>query len=243
MWGNPRERERDLIIQLQENTYQQQNHNFQPRKIHLQHTKTVPKICLVIRAKSVLLYDPPRKLYLEKSVQTVSCTDCSVWPNNNKKPLKSVPRKSCQNCLDFRALFPLLYGLYGSVQYDLPQQKNNSAHKTNMLPWDLCPLCLGKCALYAALIFLSQAYSKILSQSPPLVSCTLPNAFFYKSENDLFPPKCLFTFPNPKSKGQDLILPFARSRVMIHSLQNESLKILKYISLYYISALYEIKSL
>jgi hypothetical protein len=49
-----------------------------------------------------------------------------------------------------------------------------------------------------------EALSENLSQSPSLVvSCTLPNAFFYKSEKDIFPPKCLFTFPNPKSKGQD----------------------------------------
>ena len=57
--GKPNERERDLIIQLQENTYQQQNHNFQPRKIDLQHTKVVPKIYLEIHAKSVMSYDPP----------------------------------------------------------------------------------------------------------------------------------------------------------------------------------------
>jgi hypothetical protein len=47
MWGNPmRERERDLIIQLQENTYQQQNDNFQQEKSTYNKLKTVPKIML-----------------------------------------------------------------------------------------------------------------------------------------------------------------------------------------------------
>jgi hypothetical protein len=138
------------------------------------------------------------------------------------------------NSLDFHAnklprkLCPLslLYGLYGSVQYGLQQQQ--------MITTLTQKISLGICAHFVLgnvptklLTFLSQALSENLSQSPSLVSCTLPNAFFYKSENDLFPPKCFFTFPNPKSKGQDLILPFSRSRVMIHSLQNESLKILK----------------
>ena len=93
--------------------------------------------------------------------------------------------------------------------------------------WETCPLC---CPLSS--LKLTQKFSLNLL----LLSCTLPNALFYKSENDIFPPKCLFTFPNPKSKGQDQIFPFSRSRVMIHSLQNESLKNIKVISLYHISA-------
>jgi hypothetical protein len=138
--------------------------------------------------------------------------------NNLNFCANKMPRKSCP--------LSLLYGLYRSVQYDLQQQQMISA-LTHKFSFGICAhFVLGNVPT-KLLTFLSQSLSESLFQSPSLVSCTLPNAFFYKSEHDLFPPKCLFTFPNPKSKGQDLILPLSRSRVMIHSLQNESLKILK----------------
>jgi hypothetical protein len=78
--------------------------------------------------------------------------------------------------------------------------KNSSLGFSLKLSWEMCQLLLPT--------FLSKLFSEI-SQAPSLnVSCTLPNAFFYKSENDIFPPKCLFTSLNPKSKGQYLILHF-----------------------------------
>jgi hypothetical protein len=115
-------------------------------------------------------------------------------------------KKCAQNFLDFHAKSVLLYGLYRSIQYDLSQQKNNSATKHKIFPWDLCPSSLGKSALFVSHFPLSSLLRKsiLLLLSMLLnVSCTLPNVFFYKSKNDIFPPKCLFTFPNPKSKVQD----------------------------------------
>jgi hypothetical protein len=162
---------------------------------------------------------------LEKRAQKCIVQLAQYSPAARKYTKKTALIFVPKGCLENRAPF-LLYGLYGSIQYGPAKKNQDNTHKKK---------CLGICALLflgnvptKLLTFLSQALSKNLSQSPSLVvSCTLPNAFFYKSENDIFPPKCLFTFPNPKSKGQDLILPFSRSRVMICSLQNESLKILK----------------
>jgi Fe-S-cluster containining protein len=132
-------------------------------------------------------------------VPTVSCTDCFVWPKNNKQKSGICLENCGKDCLDFRAHFHLLYG---SLQYGLPQQKNNPTMKQisslGFVPtfsWEMCPQCCPKFPLSNLL--------ENLSQSPLAVSCTLPNAFFYKSENDILPPKCLFTFPNPKCKGQD----------------------------------------
>jgi hypothetical protein len=192
--GKPNERERDILFNFRKVQYNNKI-IFPDKRNHLQHPNSPTKICLVFRAKSVLLYDPPRKCSTSKIVQTTCYTDCSVRSSNSK----NAPPKLCQDPPRFSCAFLLLYRLYGSVQYDLQRQKNNSATKQKIFPWDLCP---SKCVLFAAHFPLSSLLRN-LSQSPHDVSCTLPNAFFYKSENDIFPPKCLFTFPNPKSKGQD----------------------------------------
>jgi hypothetical protein len=200
MWGNPtRERERDIIIQLQESTVQQQNHISSQEKsltTPKQSHQNLPRFSCQVRT----VVRPSQKCSSSKTEPTTCCTDCSVCPatQNSSKLCQALPQNSCP--------FLLLYGLYGSVQYDLQQQKNNSATKHKIFPWDLCPSSLGKCALFAAHFPLSSLLRKSLSITSSRlldVSCTLPNAFFYKSENDIFPPKCLFTFPNPKSKGQD----------------------------------------
>jgi hypothetical protein len=197
--GKPNEREREILL-------------FSFRKIHNNN-----KITISSQEKSTYntlkqSQNLPRNpcqirtvvrpvLYLE-IVPTVSCMDCSVWPRNNNQKSGICLENCAKDCLDFCAHFHLLYGLYGSVQYGLPQQKNDPAMKhissLGFVPtfsWEMCPQCCPKFPLSSLL--------ENLSQSPLDVSCTLPNAFFYKSENDIFPPKCLFTFPNPKSKGQD----------------------------------------
>jgi hypothetical protein len=131
---------------------------------------------------------------------------------------------SCMDCTES-------HELYGSVQYGLPQQKNISTKKiTEFFSRESCPLS-SKNVPSLLLTFLSQEFSKIsltlllMSSQTFDMSFTLPNAFFYNLKMTFSPQKCLFTFLNPRSKGQDEILHFPRSRVMIPSLQNVSFKI------------------
>ena len=87
----------------------------------------------------------------------------------------------------------------------------------------MCPLCYS----ISSLKHTQKISLTLLPMSSQTfdMSCTLPNAFFYNLKMTFSPQKCLFTFPNPRSKGQDQILHFSRSRVIIHSLQNVSFKI------------------
>jgi hypothetical protein len=74
--------------------------------------------------------------------------------------LLNMPRKSCQRLPRFA--FPL--SLVRIVRIHTiwpPTTEKQLSNETNMLPWDLCPLFHGKCVHYAALNFLSRAYSKI----------------------------------------------------------------------------------
>jgi hypothetical protein len=135
-------------------------------------------------------------------VQTICYTDCFVRSNNSKNNLKNcaqftsicVPSSSC--CTDYTNLYSMT-----------SNNRKTNQHSNRKFLLGICALALLENVPALLLSFLSQAYSEI-SLVPSLnVSCTLPNAFFYKSQNDPFSPKFLFTFPNPKSKGQDLILP------------------------------------
>jgi hypothetical protein len=146
------------------------------------------------------LYDPLRKQRLENRANNLLYGLNNTTQQQQENTLNSLdfhanklPRKSCP--------LSLLYGLYGSVQYGLQQQQMISAPTQKFARGICAHFVLGNVPT-KLLTFLSQALSENLSQSPSLVSCTLPNAFFYKSENDLLPPKFLFTFPtlNPKAK-------------------------------------------
>jgi hypothetical protein len=89
--------------------------------------KTSPTIfCLGKRAKSALLYDLPKNQHLEKCA-SIYFMDCFVRPCCSKKNPPNNLENCAKQCLDFRALFPLMYGLYGSVQYDL-QHNNKYQH-------------------------------------------------------------------------------------------------------------------
>jgi hypothetical protein len=114
-----------------------------------QHQNSLNKFCLVSRAKSVLLYS----LFCTSfSMPTISCMDCSVWRRNNEHKSEICLENCAQNCLDFRAKS---IQLYGSVQYGLPQQKNNSAKNSPnfflgiraLLPWKTCSLCCSLSSL------------------------------------------------------------------------------------------------
>jgi hypothetical protein len=198
--GKPNEREREILL-------------FSFRKIH-----NSSKITISSQEKSTYntlkqSQNLPRNpcqirtavrpvLYLEIHANSQLYGLFRTAQKQQTKSLKSASKIMPKTASIFVPTFTCMYGLYGSVQYGLPQQKNDPAMKQisslGFVPtfsWEMCPQCCPKFPLSSLL--------ENLSQSPLDVSCTLPNAFFYKSENDIFPPKCLFTFPNPKSKGQD----------------------------------------
>jgi hypothetical protein len=209
MWGNPtRERERDLIIMLQESTYQQQN-NISSQGKYL----TAPNLSHRNLPRFSCQNIPLSGLFRTSfSVPTVTCTDCSVRPKNNHQKSENHLENRAKNHLDF---VPNPYGCTESVRtvrirtVRPPTTEKYFGQKfTEIFSRESCPLSL-KNVPSLLLTFLSQAYSENLSNSPPDVlstfdmSCTLPNAFFYNLKMTFSPQKCLFTFPNPRSKGQD----------------------------------------
>jgi hypothetical protein len=114
-----------------------------------------------------------------KSVPTVCCTDCPVRPSSSKKnPLNSLENRAqpasisvpsspcCTDCTDpYRT---------ASNNRKITQHSNRNV-PLGFVPnisWEMCPLCCPNFPLSSLL--------ENLSQSPSLVSCTLPNAFFYK---------------------------------------------------------------
>jgi hypothetical protein len=211
MWGNPmREREREILLFSFRKVHISSNYTISSQEKNTSQHQNCPKICLDFRAqkiRTIVWIFPFQHLEIRAKIFVVqTATELPPSPTENAEMAAS---KSVQQAASiFVPSQPLYDGLYGSVQYGLSNNRKLNTHKTEN-PLGICAQKLLGNVPSLLPSFLSQAYSKILSQSPPLnVSCTLPNAFFYKSENDIFPPKCLFTFPNPKSKGQDLILPF-----------------------------------
>jgi hypothetical protein len=206
MWGNPM-REREIYYSASGKYISAAITQFPAKRKTTYNTKNCPKnFCLDFVPSPYCCTTHP-KICTSKSVQTVCCTDCSVWPNSNKKNAQNNLENRANVASIFVPSSPCCTGLYGSVQYGLQQQKNDPTLKQKFL--------LGICAQYLlgnvpSLLpsFLSQAYSKIsLNLLLSMCLAHYPMHSFIKSEDDLFPPKCLFTFPNPKSKGQDLILP------------------------------------
>jgi hypothetical protein len=122
MWGNPtRDRERSYYSASRKYITTTKSH-FQPREIP-HSTKRSPnnflpwKTCPNLYSCTTSFNFVP-----QKPCPTECCMTCKVWLNKTKETPKSwldlcakrVPRKS----------FPLLlYGLYGSVQYDPTQKK------------------------------------------------------------------------------------------------------------------------
>jgi hypothetical protein len=202
MWGNPM-REREILLFSFRKVHNNNNNTFPAKRKTTYNTKTVPhKSALKIMPQSVQLYGFVEYWHLKICATTGSCTLPLVnrppSENSSRTALKIVPTLAlvfmpqiccCTTCMD---------------PYSTPVPINNTTTNQNKkCLLGICALALLGIMPFLLLSFLSQAYSEI-SHAPPLnVSCTLPNAFFYKYENDIFPPKCLFTFPNPKSKGQD----------------------------------------
>jgi hypothetical protein len=131
--GKPNER--DLFISFRK-VISAAKYNFQQGKTSLTTPNSPHKFCLEFCAKSVLLYGPlyctaPRKLCPQSTVQTEQYDPfCSKEYSNSLEFCASkMPRKTCPSSL--------LYGLYGSVQYGLQQQRTQQLHTENLL---------GKCA-------------------------------------------------------------------------------------------------
>jgi hypothetical protein len=206
MWGNPM-REREIYYSASGKYISTTITQFPAKRKTTYNTqklsqKFLPRFLCQVRT---VVRTHPENMHL-KIMQTVVVR--TVLYNPTKKNAQNNPRKLCQHLPRFSCPLPLLYGLYGSVQYDLPTTvKNEPSTQTKIPPWDLCPSFLGKCALLVALFPLSSLLRKSLKLLLSMCLAHYPMHSFIKSENDLFPPKCLFTFPNPKSKGQDLILP------------------------------------
>jgi hypothetical protein len=164
--GKPNERERERSYYSASGKYITTAKSQFPakRKIHLQHTKTVPKSASISVPNpyccTTLLFCTS-KLCQQSVVRTVL-----YGPETTTKSLKSASKICAKDCLDFRAHFHLLYGLYGSVQYGLPQQKNNSATKQisslGFVPtfsWEMCPQFAANFPLSSLLRKISQSLS------------------------------------------------------------------------------------
>jgi hypothetical protein len=161
MWGNPK-REREILL-ASGKIYQQQDYIYSQEKTTYSTQTVPPKICLEKRAKSVLLYGPPRKTTPRKSCQSVVvrlfCT-------------AALQQQISSSCLDFVPSLPrktmptsLLYGLYGSVQYGLPHSNKFQHTQNRVLPWEMCPSSLGKCTQLAALSSLKLSRNLSISSS------------------------------------------------------------------------------
>jgi hypothetical protein len=203
--GKPNERERDLLFSVRK-VHISSKTTFPAKENTSQHQICPTEICLVFRAKTIPLSSLFRTSF---SVLIVRCTDCSVWPKNSHRKSEKHLENRAKNHPYFRAKTVRQYGLYGSVQYGLPQQKNISAKNSKnfflgnraFFPRKTCPLCCSLSSLKLTLK-ISLTLFPISSQTFDM-PCTLPNAFFYNLKMTFSPQKCLFTFPNPRSKGQD----------------------------------------
>jgi hypothetical protein len=199
MWGNPM-RERERYYYSASGKYKTTtNTHFERRKI-LHNTKIVP-------LNSASIFVP--NLY--------GCTTCFVprFPCQHSVVgtipySQKITNKSLKSTSKIVSKTASIFVPNPYCCTDCTDPYSTKSHNIKITQPKNIKYFLGICTLAPLenmpsllLTFLSQAYSENLSQSSLNVSCTLPNAFFYKYENDLFPPKCLFTFPNPKSKGQD----------------------------------------
>jgi hypothetical protein len=158
MWGNPtRERERDYYSASGKYSTTAKSH-FQPREIPHSHKKQSQNFLPWKTCPSPYSCTTSSKSVPRKPCPTECCTACTVRPNTKtpKSASISVPKGASKIVPSF-----LLYGLYGSVQYD-PTQKMEQTHTEKCL--GICALLfLGKCALQAAHFPLSSLLRKSLS--------------------------------------------------------------------------------
>jgi hypothetical protein len=167
--GKPNERERRYYYSASGEHKTTTNTHFQPRKIP-HSTKTVPPNSTSFFVPNLYYctnYFVPRFPCQQSVVRTVSYNP-EIMNINLKSALKFVP-KTASIFVPNPYYCTELYILYRSVQYDLPQQKNNSTQKShNFFSWDSCPSSLENVPSLL-LTFLSQAYSKNLSCSSGMI--------------------------------------------------------------------------
>jgi hypothetical protein len=152
--------------------------------------------------QSILLYGFAENGTSKNVPKTSSCTLPSIWPTSFRKLCKICFKNHAFSCLDFHAKVCCCTDPYSTT---CSSKYNSSTQNRKCL--------LGICAL--ALLGNVPTCCSLSSPNSPQKSPTLffsclahyPMHSFINSEDDLLPPKCFITFPNHKSKGQDLIFP------------------------------------
>jgi hypothetical protein len=168
---NERERERDLIIMLQESTKQQQiyisSHGKYLTAPNLSH-KNLPRFPCQNRTT----VRPPSASF---SMPTVSCTNCSVRPKNREQKTKIHLEICARNS---SISMPNPYGLYGIVQTVRTRtvrpptvEKYFGQKFTENFSRESCPLCCSLSSLEHAQK-ISLTLLPMCSQHPPNVFTT-----------------------------------------------------------------------
>jgi hypothetical protein len=155
MWGNPM-REREILLFSFRKVHSKNNNTFPSKRKTTYNTKTIPhKFALKTMPQYVQLYGFDECWHLEIHATTGSCTFPSVRLSSFRKFFKGCLGNHAQTCLGFHASNLLLYGLYGSVQYDLSQQiilqqiktENASLGFVPQLSWESLPSCCSLSSL------------------------------------------------------------------------------------------------
>ena len=162
-----RERERERLLLCFRKVQNNNKCKFIAKENTSQHQICPTEIYLVFHVKTVLLCS---LLHTSFFVPTVSCTNCSIRPINSEQKSEIRLKNRAQIYLDFHAKSVRLYEIVW-IHTIRPHttKKNNSTQKLQKkISWDLCPPSLENVPSLL-LTFLSQAYSKNLSNSPPNV--------------------------------------------------------------------------
>jgi hypothetical protein len=126
--------------------------------MHLQYTKIVPQFLPRNSCQVRTIVQPsPQKNHLEKCSNSILYgLSCTVQQQE-----KHSSQKSCQILPRFLWPLPLVVRIVWIHTVQHPIVKRSLNTQTKMFPWDFFPKYLGKCALFASLISLSQVYSQI----------------------------------------------------------------------------------
>jgi hypothetical protein len=156
------------FIQLQESTYQQQKYIFQQEKFtystQQSHRNLPRKACPEIRTVVRPAPNQPSKTEPKMLLYSLLC-------------MAVLQQQTLTSYLNFHASLAsktmptsLLYRLYGFVQYSLQHSNIFQQLLHRKLPWEMCPISLGK----SAQLLPSLSFLKLSHKSLSKVSCTLP---------------------------------------------------------------------
>jgi hypothetical protein len=160
MWGNPM---REILFSFRKVNITTEI-QFPAREIHLQHPTPPQIFCLEKCAKYVLLYGP-----LNNTLKLVPHQNCmsatEIAPLQPIENTTKMPRKfHVQQCLKSHPFLSVVRTVRICTVRPLSAVSYNTSSQTK-LPWDLCPLSLGKSAQPAAPNFLFKLTQKILSKT------------------------------------------------------------------------------